>query len=99
MTTSITEHRPRRLFRVDPSKGVAKVIGDEVQQRGYCHLTKRQIAERARVGLCAVEVQLRLMAEHGMLVVDRVRRAQNARWSPPNTIRITSPTWLSLLGR
>jgi DNA-binding HxlR family transcriptional regulator len=92
-----TERRHPRRFKVDPRRGVAKVIGEEVRKFGSCTLTIRMIGKRAGISKRTVDRQLAEMIEHGMIERE-CKRWPGEMFSPPNTYRITSRTWLDALG-
>ncbi len=86
-----------RAWRLDPHKGVAKVIGEEVSHHGHCTMTRAHMAKRARIAVASVDKALRMFVEHGMISIERRPRAGQV--SLPSIIRITSAMWLALLDR
>lgn len=96
MTMSTIERPLRRRFAVYPSHGVDKVIGDEVRRQGYCDLSQREIARRADRNMRTVGRRLTQLAEAGMISI--CQRAGTREHSITNLVRITSPTWRTVLG-
>lgn len=97
MSIGDTAQPAARAWRLDPHKGVAKVISDEVRHHGHCTMTRAHMAKRAGIAVASVDKALRMYVEHGMITIER--RPRPGQVSLPSVIRIASPTWLSLLGR
>src|SRR5262245_30934769 len=91
-----TEQPIRRPWRLDPNRGVAKVISDEVRHHGHCTMTRAYIAKRAGIAVNSVDKALRMYVEHGLIEIER--RPRPGQVSLPSIIRITSRAWLDVLG-
>lgn len=94
METQRAEQPVRKVFRIDPSRGVAKVIGDEVRLHGVCRIGRPEIARRAGITKTPTKWWLQQLVDHGMIEIET-----QASGSVPSIIKIVSPTWLAMLGR
>lgn len=83
-----------RAWRLDPTRSVPKVIGDEVRAHGSCCISRPEIARRAGVCKSSVDKWLASLVEHGMIRIE-----ERASGSIPSVINITSRTWLDTIDR
>jgi transcription initiation factor IIE alpha subunit len=86
----------RGRFVVHPNRGVARIIGEEVQRQGFCDLSHVEIARRLGITQRAVKRMLRGLSGRGMISV--TERTDEDGKSIPNIVRIASPTWRAVLG-
>ena len=83
-----------RAWRLDPTRSVPKIIGDEVRAHGSCCVSRPEIARRAGVCKTSVDKWLATLVERGMIKIEA-----RASGSIPSAITITSRTWLDTIKR